>query len=122
MWLPKDERKLLSFYYRRINKIETGQKFEIGDLIKALVKKEQSQRSRTKREIILDNYSKLESVNNLLSQRDLIKWENPDRKIIEQVDFLDHPTSQELHENTKVDLRIILSVKGYDLGRKYSSW
>ncbi len=122
MWLSKDERKLLSIYYRRINKVETGQKFEMGDLIKALGRKEQSGQSRTKREIILDSYNTLEGVHNLLSQRDLIKWENLDPKSIEAAYFYDHPTSQELFENTKVDLRITLTIKGYDLGRKYSSW
>jgi len=53
MWLPKDERKLLSYYYRQINKVETDQKFEIIDLIKALRKKERSGPPKTKREIIL---------------------------------------------------------------------
>ena len=37
MWLPKDERKLLSYYYRQIKTVEIVQKFEIRDLIKALV-------------------------------------------------------------------------------------
>ena len=69
MWLPKDERKLLSYYYRQINTVETDQRFEIRELIKALGKKEQSGPPKTKREIILDTYNTLENVNNLLSQR-----------------------------------------------------
>lgn len=122
MWLPKDERKLLSYYYRQINKVETDQKFEIIDLIKALRKKERSGPPKTKREIILDSYNTLESVNNLLNQRDLIKWKNLDPKSIIAAYSFDHPTSQELFENTKVNLCITLTIKGYDLGRKYSSW
>jgi hypothetical protein len=62
MWLPKDERTLLSYHYRQINRVETGQKFEIRELIKALGKKEQSGPPKTKREIILDTYNTLESV------------------------------------------------------------
>jgi len=122
MWLPRNERKLLSYYYRQINKVETDQKFEITDLIKVLRKKEQSGPPKTKREIILDSYNTLESVNNLLSQRDLIKWKNLDPNSISAAYSFDHPTSQELFENTKVNLCITLTIKGYDLGRKYSSW
>ena len=122
MWLPKDERKLLSFYWRRINKVETRQRFEMGDLINTLGKRELSAQSKTNREIILYSYDTLESVNNLLSQRDLIKWENLDPESISAARFYDHPTLQELFENTKVDLCITLTIKGYDLGRKYSSW
>jgi hypothetical protein len=62
MWLPKDERTLLSYHYRQINRVETGQKLEIRELIKALGKKEQSGPPKTKREIILDTYNTLESV------------------------------------------------------------
>ena len=78
MWLPKDERKLLSYYYRQINKVGTGQEFELMDLIRALGKKEQSVPLKTPMKIILGNYSTLENVNNLLSQRNLIMWKNPD--------------------------------------------
>jgi len=122
MWLPKDERKLLSYYYRQINTVETDQRFEIRDLIKALGKKEQSGPPKTKREIILNTYNTLENVNNLLSQRGLITWENLNPDSISAAYSFDHPTSQELFENTKVNLCITLTIKGYDLGRKYDSW
>ena len=39
MWLPKDERRLLSYYYRRINKVGTAQNLEISESIKALREK-----------------------------------------------------------------------------------
>ena len=122
MWLPKDERKLLSYYYREINKVETEQRFEIRDLIKALGKKEQSGQSKTKSEIILNTYNTLENVNNLLRQRDLITWENLDPKRIKAAYLFNNPTPQVHSGNTKVNLRITLTIKGYDLGRKYSSW
>jgi len=120
MWLSRNERKLLSYYYRQINTVETDQRFEIRNLIKALGKKEQSGPSKTKREIILDTYNTLENVNNLLSQRGLITWENLNADNISAAYSFDHPTSQELFENTKVNLCITLTIKGYDLGRKYS--
>jgi hypothetical protein len=122
MWLPKNERKLLSYYYRQINKVDTGQKFEMGELIKALVKKEKSEPQKTNREIILQTYSKLDNVNSLLSQRELIKWGNLDPDSITAARMYDHSTSQQLFEDTKVNLFITLTVKGYDLGRKYSCW
>jgi hypothetical protein len=75
MWLPKDERKLLSHYYCQINKAETDQIFELNELLKSL-RKNPFVTIKTKREIILENYCIIENVNNLLSQQGLIKWEN----------------------------------------------
>ena len=122
MWLPKDERKLLSYYYREINKVETEQRFEIRDLIKALGKKEQSGQSKTKSEIILNTYNTLENVNNLLSQRGLITWKNLDPTSISVLQELPK-TSEALSwpENTNVNLHIILTIEGYNLGKKYNS-
>jgi len=122
MWLSKDERRLLSYYYRQINKVDTGQKFEMGELIKTLVKKEKSGLQKTKREIILQTYSTLENVNTLLRQRGLIEWANLDPESIRAAYSFDHPDSQELFEDTKVNLFITLTIKGYDLGRQYSCW
>jgi hypothetical protein len=121
MWLPKDERRLLSYYYQQISKVETNQAFEIKDLIKAL-KRKQVKPPKTKREIILETYNLLENVNNLLSSRGLITWENLDSNSISVARFCDHPTSQKLFEDTTVNLRIKLTIEGYDLGRKYNSW
>jgi hypothetical protein len=121
MWLPKDERRLLSYYYRQINKVETNQTFEIKDLIKSL-KRNQIGPPKTKREIILETYRLLENVNNLLSSRRLITWENLDSDSITAAHTYDHPISQKLFENTTVNLRVKLTIEGHDLGRKYSSW
>ena len=122
MWLPKDERKLLSFYYRQIKAVEVAQKFEIRDLIKASGRKEQFGQPKAKRKIILDTFNTVQNVNNLLSQRGLITWENINANSISAARLYDHTTSEELFENTKVNLSITLTIKGYDLGRKYSSW
>lgn len=122
MWLPKDERKLLSHYCRQINKVGTSQNFEITELIK-VIRKEQTIPSKTKREIILDNYDTLENVNNRLSQRDLITWKNLDPTSINTLREL--PKTSEVlgwTESTNVNLRITLTIAGYDLGRKYNSW
>jgi hypothetical protein len=121
MWLPKDERRLLRYYYRQINKVETSQNFEIKDLIKEF-RKDRVRPSNLNREKILVTYNMLENVNNLLSRRGLIKWENLNPESITAALLYDHPTSQELFENTKVNFRITLTIEGYDLGRKYSFW
>jgi hypothetical protein len=121
MWLPKDERKLLSYYYHQIKKVETSRDFEIRDLIKVLRRK-QAKLPETKRGIILYIYETLENVNNCLSQRNLITWENLAPGSITAARMYDHPTSQPPSENTKVNLRITLTIQGYDLGKKYSSW
>lgn len=122
MWLPKDERRLLSYCYRRINKVETSRHFKMTDLVKALGKK-QVRPPKTKREIILDSYDTIEIVNDLLSQRGLITWENLDPGSISVLRELPK-TSGALSwsENTNVNFRITLTLTGYALGRKYNSW
>ena len=122
MWLPKDEGKLLRYYYHQINKVEAAQNFEIRDIIKAFGKKERSGPPQAKMQIILDTYTRLEDVNNLLSQRNLIKWENLSPDSIRVLQALPK-TSEALSwpENTNVNLCITLTIKGYDSGRKYSS-
>lgn len=87
-----------------------------------LGKKEQRGQPKAKRKIILDTYNTVQNVNNLLDQRGLITWENLNARSISAARLYDHPTSEELFENTKVNLSITLTIKGYDLGRKYSSW
>ncbi len=123
MWLPKYERKLLRYYYLKINKVETEQFFELKDLSKALGKKDTPKLQRTKRETILDTYNEAEKVNNLLSQRGLITWKNLDPASISVLQIFPK-TSEDfsLPENTNINLRITLTIEGYDLGKKYNSW
>ncbi len=121
MWLPKDERRLLSYYYRRINKVGTAQNLEISESIKALREK-RNETPKSTRENIFENYNTLENTNNRLSQRGLIIWKNLNQNNIKAAHRYDHSNSQELYENTKVNLSITLTIGGYDLGRKYSSW
>ena len=123
MWLPRDERKLLGYYYRKINKVDSEQVFEIKELIRALGKEEQSGPKKTKREIILAAYNILENVNDLLTQRGLITSENLNPTTVNGLQTLPK-TSEALSwpENTNVNVSIALTIKGYDLGRKYSSW
>jgi hypothetical protein len=122
MWLPKNERKLLSYYYRKINNVETSQYFEMKDLIKAFGE-DLFKPSKLNIEMILLTYKLFENINNLLTQRGLIKWEilNP----ISISTLQDLPKTSEVlgwTESTNVNFRITLTLEGYDLGRKYSSW
>jgi len=121
MWLPKDERRLLSYYYRRINTAGIKRKFEIRELINAL-KKNPFGTPKTEREIMIETFDILENLNNLLSQRKLITWEPFDSGAIGHARLLDHPDSQQFFENTQVYFLVTLTLEGYDLGRKYNSW
>ena len=37
MWLPKDERRLLLYYYHRINKVDGEESFDLEELIQSLI-------------------------------------------------------------------------------------
>jgi hypothetical protein len=122
MWLPKDERKLLSYYYRRINKVETSQNFEMKDLIKVFGEYI-FKPLKLSSEVVLCRYKLLENINNLLSRRGLIKWENLNPIAINTLQ--ESPRISEAlgwTESTNVNFRITLTIEGYDLGRKYNSW
>jgi len=120
MWLPKYERKLLSYYYRKINKVEASQYFNMEDLIKALGELKPPNFSI---EMILRTYKLLENTNDLLSQRGLIKLENPSPSSISVLQELPK-ISKALGWTDIADIKfcITLTLEGYDLGRKYNSW
>lgn len=97
MWLPKDERKLLKCYYNKSKK--TRKTFEIGipEVMKILGFREDkaSVPSTNKMFDITLN------ANAILKDRELIHFE---------------------HEQEDLSrIKISLTLKGYDLGRKYSS-
>ena len=121
MWLPKDERRLLSYYYNeisKINDIEMRKVFTLEDLTKALGKKERPQTQKN----LIGDYSEVEALNTLLSKRDLITWEeyradgNGKLTISLYADSTNNP-----HLNRTLKYLITLTIAGYDLGRKYCS-
>ena len=97
MWLPKDERKLLSLYYKEIGEPEKEDFIDENDLIKTL-----SPKCGTQGIEGVPEYSKskfrLSTANKILSERKLIKY-------------------REAGDSVEVSL----SIEGYDLGRKYRS-
>ncbi len=122
MWLPKDERKLIRYYYNeigKINDIEMRKVFTLEDLIKAIGKKERPQSQKA----LIEDYSEVEVLNTLLSKRGLIAWEeykaDGDGKwaINMYAEQTDNPNL-----NKKLKYLITLTIAGYDLGRKYNSW
>ena len=121
MWLPKDERRLLAGYYSLIGKINTEKVYRFGDLARLLRFRghktavpeygesegstdESDDLDSMKRQMVqyIDACNRIEKANNLLAARRLITCT---------------PHRHEVHV-----VVIGLSVEGYDLGRRYSSF
>ncbi len=86
MWLPKDERKLLAYYYRKLEQVNVRGSLFLSELEKCL------QGTNTRNRVLL--------ASERLMRRNFL-------------DFLN---------NQGDALTVQLSLQGYDLGRKYSSW
>ncbi|MBW7988524.1 MAG: hypothetical protein FVQ84_00650 [Planctomycetes bacterium] len=100
MWLPKDERKLLELYYKKIGEPEKEEFIEENDLIKTIFPEcnTKHKESSNNYKIWLKGKSKVATANKVLSERKFIKY----REAGSSFEFS-------------------LSIEGYDLGRKYSS-
>jgi len=101
MWLPKDERKLLELYYKKIGEPEKMEFIEENNLIKTIFPKcdTQHQESSNNYKKWLEGKSRVATANKVLSERKFIKYREAGSSI-----------------------ELSLSIEGYDLGRKYSSW
>ncbi|OHB79289.1 MAG: hypothetical protein A2Z25_16535 [Planctomycetes bacterium RBG_16_55_9] len=101
MWLPKDERKLLSLYYNEIGKPSTNKLIDENDLIKTILPKWHTQHVHNSNDykMWLEGKSKVATANKALSERKLIT-----------------------HREAGDSIEISLDVEGYDLGRKYDNW
>lgn len=121
MWLhTKYERKLLSYYSRQIKKVGINQYFNMEDLIKALGELTLPKLSM---EMICCTYRLLENTHDLLSQRGLIKWENPPGSI-NIIGLQNIPKTSKalgLTDIANIKFSITLTLEGYELGKKYSS-
>jgi len=100
MWLPKDERKLLELYYKKIGEPEKMEFIEENNLIKTIFPKcdTQHQKSSNNYKKWLEGKSRVATANKVLSERKFIKYREAGSSI-----------------------ELSLSIEGYDLGRKYSS-
>lgn len=100
MWLPKDERKLLELYYKKIGEPEKMEFIEENNLIKTIFPKcdTQHQESSNNYKKWLEGKSRVATANKVLSERKFIKY-----------------------REAGISIELSLSIEGYDLGRKYSS-
>ena len=101
IWLLKDERKLLEFYYQKIGEPEKREFIEENDLIKTIFPKCETQRleSSNNYKKWLEGRSRVATANKVLSERKFIKYREAGSSI-----------------------ELCFSIEGYDLGGKYSSW
>jgi hypothetical protein len=113
MWLPKDERRLLWYYYHRINKVGGEESFDLRELTEFLVCKnlkelrcrKKERRDKDGAELArdyLNEQNRVNIANKALQERGLIR-------------LTEYPGPREVK-------RITLNLEGYDLGRLYSSW
>ena len=97
MWLPKDERKLLAFYYAKAGSTDQNLRFEQHvELMKVLgfdEKPEAAQITEQKFDMVLN-------ANQMLKDRGLINLR---------------------YETQQLIVNVSLTLKGCDLGRKYST-
>ena len=96
MWLPKDERKLLALYFHKTGKPDEQETLKDNDDMKALGWKESESNEDYDRQYI----NRVWNVDDILKKREFLNVLN-----------------RAIGEKT-----VSLTLKGYDLGRKYSSW
>lgn len=96
MWLPKDERKLLALYFRRIDRPDEQKTFKDFDDMKVLGWKE----SKSNKDYDQQYINRVWHADDILKKRGFLGGLN-----------------REFAEKT-----LLLTIDGFDLGRKYNSW
>jgi hypothetical protein len=125
MWLPKDERRLLAGYYKLFGEIEKERVYRESDLIPLLSLRQKLQSVRGYRESTArpDNSVNMEedmpafkrAVKSLLADMARVKKANKILGARKLITVRGH-----VHEQNVV--LIALTVKGFDLGRRYGNW
>lgn len=113
MWLPRDERRLLWYYYHRINKVDGEESFDLGELTESLICRSLKELRQRERERC--DKDGAEQARDYVNERDRVNVANralQKRGLIELVQY----------SGVREVKRITLNLEGYDLGRKYSSW
>ena len=111
MWLPKDERYLLQGYWHYIKDIDVEKTFEISNLVPLL--------SSPK------NWRKIGggSENEKMSDKDARDYFNKQRRVSKANKHLDERKLIKLNGGSNGEYRTLsLTMNGYDLACKYSSW
>jgi hypothetical protein len=126
MWLPKDERKLLEGYYVNIGEVEKEKWFDIRDWITVIKTTRVKDNARKMKGYFesgkkTDEDDRLDPTDPVKSMKRWLEYKN-------RVDIanaaLEARKLIKLHKHqSKSDVKaVILTIEGYDLGRKYSSW
>jgi len=126
MWLPKDERRLLEGYYVNICEVEKEKWFDMPDwipVINTLGVKQNAQKVKG----YFESW-KTSTEHDKLDPNDMVgsmkKWIQCKNRIDITNDALEARKLIKLHKHqSESDVKAVsLTIEGYDLGRKYSSW
>jgi hypothetical protein len=124
MWLPKDERRLLAGYLKIIGEIDKERVYRESDLIPLLWRRQKIESIKTYRESVgkPDGSASMENmtafkreVKQLLADMARIKRANKLLVARKMVAIRPHAHEQNV-------ILIALTVKGFDLGRRYGNW
>ena len=126
MWLPKDERRLLEGYYVHIGEVEKEKWFDMPDWIPVInslrvrhcackVKGYFEGSKKPSEHDKLDPKDRGGSMKKWLKCRNRINIANTSLKARKLIELHNHQSESDVKA-------ISLTIQGYDLGRKYSSW
>lgn len=109
MWLPKDERKMLVYYFSKIGQVEKKERFDTGSLAEYLQYGMNPKGSNIKPDEMA------EACREHISYLQKLKVANETIRGRGLIDLAYHGTCTDTIE-------VKLNIEGYDLGRKYSHW
>jgi hypothetical protein len=117
MWLPTDERRLLAGYSRTFGADFETRVFQLHELAGLLYGKAQAaEYGYETKDAEIDDFDQLKSaIKRLIVDRKRVEAANQilaARKLI----------SLERHSSERIVVIVGLTLEGYDLGRRYSSW
>jgi len=126
MWLPKDERRLIEGYYINIGEVEKEKWFGMSNwipVIRTLRVKDRAQEVKS-----CFKGGKLQSEHDKLNTKEpagsMKKWIKDRNRVNIAITALEARKLIRLHPHqNEPDVKAVrLTIDGYDLGRKYSSW
>lgn len=126
MWLPRDERRLIEGYYINIGEIEKEKWFEMSNwipVIRTLNVKNRAQKVKS-----YFKSGKSQSEHDKVDPKDLSgsmkRWIQDMNRVNIATTALESRKLIRLHphQNESRVKAVSLTIDGYDLGRKYSSW
>jgi len=113
MWLPKYERRLLQKYFVKINEVDKQCDFSFDDLLGFIKSKESSRHTPS-----ADDTQDTEAERFSAWRRDCNRIVIANKTLKKRGLII----SSDVEFDTSKLITISLTITGYDLGRKYSSW